>query len=75
MDMRRSAVNLLSWLADHKINELFAPSLVIDGLCEVICEKGYNPTTLDHVAQAGEALILKQECSNCFWYPGMPTAS
>ena len=62
-DIRGNPAELLRWLADHKINELFAPNLVIDALCEVIREKGHNPTILDHVAQAGEALALKKTFS------------
>jgi amino acid adenylation domain-containing protein len=59
-DTRRNPVDFLRWLADHKINELFAPNLIIDGLCEIIREKGHNPTGLAHVVQAGEALTLNE---------------
>ena len=65
-DTRRSPAEFLSWLASHKINELFAPNLIIEGLCDAIIEKGDDPTTLTHLAQAGEALTLNANLREFF---------
>src|SRR5262249_26859048 len=65
-DIRSDPAALLSWLTEHKINELFAPNLLIDSLCEVISEQGRNPTVLEHVVQAGEALTLNENCRHFF---------
>ena len=45
-DTKRDPLELLHWLAGHKINELFAPNLIIDGLCEAAIDTGLVPTAL-----------------------------
>ena len=55
---RRDPAALFDWLAGHAINELYAPNLVIDSLCEEIVARDHDPTALIHVVQAGEALTL-----------------
>ncbi len=57
-DMRRDPVELLNWLTAHNINELFAPNLVIDGMCEAVAERGNDATSLLHIAQGGETLTV-----------------
>ena len=56
----------MSWLSTHKINELFAPNLIIDGVCEAIVEKCNDPASLLHIAQAGEALTLNENLRRFF---------
>ena len=65
-DTKRDPAELLHWLAGHKVNELFAPNLIIDGLCEAAIDTGLVPTTLIHVAQAGEALTLSESLQSFF---------
>jgi amino acid adenylation domain-containing protein/non-ribosomal peptide synthase protein (TIGR01720 family) len=65
-DTRRNPLIFVRWLADRKIKELFAPNLVIDGLCEIIREQGYDSTGLAHIVQAGEALTLNENLRNFF---------
>ena len=60
-EIRHSAAEFMKWLATHRCNEIFAPNLVIDGLCEAIVEEGHNSTTLMHITQAGEALTLNDK--------------
>src|SRR5262249_41926931 len=65
-DVRGNPAVLLRWLTDYKINELFAPNLVIDAIGEVVRAKKRDPTVLDHVAQAGEALVLNENLRALF---------
>jgi len=65
-DIRRDPVALLDWLAGHKISELFAPNLIVDGVCEAVVERGSDPTSLIHIAQAGEALTLNANLHSFF---------
>jgi amino acid adenylation domain-containing protein len=65
-DTRRNPLTFVRWLADRKIKELFAPNLVIDGLCEIIREQGYDPTGLAHIVQAGETLTLNENLRTLF---------
>ena len=57
-EVRRDPAELLNWLSAHNINELFAPNLVIDGLCEAVAERGNDATSLLHIAQGGETLTV-----------------
>ncbi|MFF7730906.1 amino acid adenylation domain-containing protein [Streptomyces sp. NPDC008001] len=57
-DVRRDAGELVAWLEQHEIGELFAPNLVVDAVCTAAVEQGRRLPALRHVAQAGEALAL-----------------
>ncbi|MUN36834.1 amino acid adenylation domain-containing protein [Actinomadura sp. NEAU-AAG5] len=61
-DTRRSPEDLAAWIRDRRIEELFAPNLVIDALAEV----GEALPTLAHIAQAGEALTLNAPLRELF---------
>src|SRR6185295_2553848 len=37
-ETRYDSAQLFNWLVDHKINELFAPNLIIESLCEAVLE-------------------------------------
>ena len=65
-DARRDPAELLKWLSDRKINELFAPNLIIESLCDAAIESGQVPASLMHVAQAGEALTLNENLRKFF---------
>ncbi|GAA2253894.1 non-ribosomal peptide synthetase [Streptomyces ruber] len=57
-DQRRSAELLARWLHEQKVDELYAPTLVIAALAEAAGEAGLDLPRLRTVAQAGEALRL-----------------
>ena len=57
-EQRRSAELLAQWLDRHKVEELFAPNLVIEALVQAAGEQDLDLATLQSVAQAGEALRL-----------------
>src|ERR1700682_5287668 len=67
-DVRRNPAELVCWLTTHKINEFFAPNLIIEALCDAIIEEGNDPTPLTHLAQAGEALTLSENLREFFSY-------
>ncbi|MFJ3929961.1 condensation domain-containing protein, partial [Streptomyces sp. NPDC090029] len=55
--VRRDADALAAWLEEYRVNELYAPNLVIEALAEAAAEHGRTLPDLRHIAQAGEALI------------------
>ncbi|MFB7476832.1 amino acid adenylation domain-containing protein [Kitasatospora sp. NPDC056184] len=55
-DVRRDPAALAAWLAEHRIEELLAPNLVLDAVFEAAAEQGDDLSALRTVAQAGEAL-------------------
>ncbi|GGZ25554.1 non-ribosomal peptide synthetase [Streptomyces poonensis] len=57
-DIRKDAVAFARWLDEQRVNELYAPNLVLDALVEAALENGVALTELRAVAQAGEALVL-----------------
>ncbi|WP_424893165.1 amino acid adenylation domain-containing protein [Streptomyces sp. XH2] len=59
-DVRRDAAAFVAWLRRHEVGKLFAPSLVIEALCEAAVESGETLPALVDVAQAGEALRLSE---------------
>ncbi|MEV4921456.1 non-ribosomal peptide synthetase [Streptomyces roseoverticillatus] len=59
-DVRRDAAAFVAWLRRHEAGKLFAPSLVIEALCEAAVEGGETLPALVDVAQAGEALRLSE---------------
>ncbi|MEV5602749.1 non-ribosomal peptide synthase/polyketide synthase [Streptomyces sp. NPDC052299] len=57
-EQRRSAELFAHWLDRHRVEELFAPNLVIEALAEAAEEAGHDLPHLRLVAQAGEAMRL-----------------
>ncbi|WP_405944658.1 non-ribosomal peptide synthase/polyketide synthase [Streptomyces sp. NBC_00932] len=57
-EQRRSAELLAHWLDRHRVEELFAPNLVVEALAEAAEEAGLDLPHLRLVAQAGEAMRL-----------------
>ena len=55
---RRDPAAFVRWLDHHQVNEVYAPNLVIDALCDEAREAGLQLPALRHLAQAGEALVL-----------------
>ncbi|MBB1243605.1 amino acid adenylation domain-containing protein, partial [Streptomyces durbertensis] len=66
-DVRRSAAALVGWLEEHRVNELYAPNLVIEAVAEAANEQDRILPELLHVVQAGEALtagpVVRRFCS------------
>ncbi|WP_330301225.1 non-ribosomal peptide synthetase [Streptomyces sp. NBC_00503] len=59
-DTRRDPAAFVQWLAEQRIDEVYAPNLVIDALCEEAVGLGLDLPALRHLAQAGEALVLSK---------------
>ncbi|MER7186026.1 amino acid adenylation domain-containing protein, partial [Streptomyces hyaluromycini] len=57
-DTRRDPHRFAAWLARHEVNELFAPTTVLEAVAEAAVESALELPCLTHVAQAGEALTL-----------------
>ncbi|MEV7124416.1 amino acid adenylation domain-containing protein [Streptomyces sp. NPDC093260] len=57
-DVRRSPADLARWLDRHRVTELFAPTALIELLCQEALRLGLTLPRLRHVAQGGEALVL-----------------
>ncbi|MGQ4712493.1 amino acid adenylation domain-containing protein [Streptomyces anulatus] len=55
--LRRDPAAFADWLRRHRVQELYAPSLVVNALFDALGPDGELPE-LTHVAQAGEALAL-----------------
>ncbi|MFB7953782.1 non-ribosomal peptide synthase/polyketide synthase [Streptomyces sp. NPDC056045] len=55
--VRRDPAGFADWLGRHRVQELYAPNLVIDALLDALGPDGELPA-LTHVSQAGEALVL-----------------
>ncbi|MET9611041.1 amino acid adenylation domain-containing protein, partial [Streptomyces sp. NPDC006512] len=56
-DVRRDPAAFVQWLDRQRIDEVYAPNLVIDALCEEAVGQGLDLPALRHLAQAGEALV------------------
>ncbi|MEU8680177.1 amino acid adenylation domain-containing protein [Streptomyces sp. NPDC048611] len=65
-DVRRDAGALTQWLARLEVNELFAPSFVVEALCAAAAEAGLTLPALTEIAQAGEALRLTEPVRRFF---------
>jgi thioesterase domain-containing protein len=59
-EIRQSPSELVRWIEQYQVNELFAPTLVIEILCETASQCGSDLISLVDVAQAGEALVLSE---------------
>ncbi|WP_367042213.1 amino acid adenylation domain-containing protein [Streptomyces sp. Je 1-332] len=55
-DVRRDPARLARWLQDARVQELYAPNLVVDAVCEAANAQGLTLPDLTDLVQAGEAL-------------------
>ncbi|WP_330333099.1 amino acid adenylation domain-containing protein [Streptomyces sp. NBC_00536] len=55
-EVRRNPELLAAWLDEERVNELFAPNLVLEALCEAALDQGRTIPSLRLLAQGGEAL-------------------
>src|SRR5262249_12596842 len=60
-ETRREAREFVRWLEEYRVNELYAPTLVIELVCEAANEQGIDLVNLTEVAQAGEALVVNEQ--------------
>ncbi|HEU4426284.1 MAG TPA: amino acid adenylation domain-containing protein, partial [Pilimelia sp.] len=65
-ETRRNAEKLVHWMERHRINELFAPNLLVEAVCEAALEQGCALTELRDIAQGGEALTLSRHVREFF---------
>ncbi|MFJ8630151.1 amino acid adenylation domain-containing protein [Streptomyces sp. NPDC093568] len=59
--IRRDAYELARWITQHGINELFAPTLVIDALLAAAADTGEQLDSLTDLFQGGEQFRLSHE--------------
>ncbi|MFF9027203.1 amino acid adenylation domain-containing protein [Streptomyces iakyrus] len=59
-DTRRDPRRFAAWLTEHQVDEIFAPSTVLESLAEAATEAGLRVPSLGQIAQAGEALTLSR---------------
>lgn len=59
-DIQRDPAQLARWLAQYRVQELYAPNLVIDAIAEAAAEQALALPDLIDIAQAGEALTLSR---------------
>jgi amino acid adenylation domain-containing protein/non-ribosomal peptide synthase protein (TIGR01720 family) len=57
-DVRRDAYELAGWIARHGVNELFAPTLVIDAVLAAAADRGDPLDCLTDLFQGGEQFRL-----------------
>ncbi|MGV9856483.1 amino acid adenylation domain-containing protein, partial [Streptomyces sp. NPDC003442] len=59
--VRRDAYELVRWIARHGVNELFAPTLVIDAVLAAAEDRGEPLDSLTDIFQGGEQFRLSAE--------------
>ena len=65
-DIQRDPAQLTRWLTEHRVQELYAPTLVIDAVGEAASEQALPLPDLADIAQAGEALTLSRPLRDLF---------
>jgi amino acid adenylation domain-containing protein len=60
-DVRTDPSQLVRWLEKHRVNELFAPNLLIDALAGAANELTADLPDLRDIVQAGEALTVSRQ--------------
>ncbi|GIE99514.1 non-ribosomal peptide synthetase [Paractinoplanes rishiriensis] len=58
---RRDPDAFANWLADRRINELYATNQVLQGVLKSALDRGVDLSALTDVAQAGEAFVVSDE--------------
>jgi amino acid adenylation domain-containing protein len=59
-ETRQDAGELVLWLERNQVNELYAPTPVLEFLCEAAREQGIDLISLTELVQAGEALVVNE---------------
>jgi amino acid adenylation domain-containing protein len=60
-EVRRAPHQFFLWLEEYGVNELYAPTLVIESICQEAREGGHELKELKKVVQAGEVLRLGED--------------
>ncbi|MEU9523790.1 amino acid adenylation domain-containing protein, partial [Streptomyces sp. NPDC048224] len=69
--IRRDLDELVGWIDRHQVNEIFAPTLVIESLLEAAETRGSKLASLTDFFQGGEALVISQRLRDfCAAVPG-----
>nr|WBO76218.1 amino acid adenylation domain-containing protein [Streptomyces sp. SBE_14.2] len=58
-DTRKDTRDLVRWLAEYEVNELFAPTPVVETVVDTARELSTELPALTDIVQAGEALVLR----------------
>ncbi|MEV0633511.1 amino acid adenylation domain-containing protein [Streptomyces sp. NPDC050619] len=70
-EVRKDTRSLVRWLAHHDVNELFAPTPVVETVVDTARELGLALPALTDIVQAGEALTLQPPLRDfCSAVPG-----
>jgi amino acid adenylation domain-containing protein len=70
-DVRKDTRELVRWLTHHAVNELFAPTPVVETVVDTARELGLPLPALTDIVQAGEALTLRPALRDfCTAVPG-----
>jgi len=65
-EIRSASSELVRWLDENQIEELFAPTLVLEAVAEAAQEQGRSLEHLVEIAQAGEAFQLSEAAREFF---------
>jgi amino acid adenylation domain-containing protein len=65
-NVRRDAEEYVRWLAEHEVNEMLVPNLVVEALCDAVHTMGARLPALRRIAQGGEALVLSPQVRELF---------
>ena len=65
-DLRQDPLRLARWLAEHKINDIYAPTTVVEALCATAVAAGIDLPDLTQIGQGGEALVLSEQAAELF---------
>ncbi|CAM5362576.1 Amino acid adenylation domain-containing protein (Fragment) OS=Streptomyces tendae OX=1932 GN=GUR47_38495 PE=4 SV=1 [Streptomyces tendae] len=70
-EVRRDLNQLVGWIDRHQVNEIFAPTLVIESLLEAAEARGSKLASVTDLFQAGEALVVGERLRDfCAAVPG-----
>jgi nonribosomal peptide synthetase DhbF len=70
-DERKDTQRLVRWMARYRVNELFAPTPVVESVADAARELALDLPDLRDIAQAGEALTLHRSIREfCARHPG-----
>lgn len=56
-DVRRDPAEFVRWLDEYKVQELYAPNVMLEAVSEAIWQQGREMKWLTDIVQAGEALL------------------
>jgi pristinamycin I synthase-3/4 len=60
-DVRTDPARLVHWIDRHRVSMIFAPTLMIDGICSAAVAEDTDLPTLTDIVQAGSTLTLSDD--------------